>query len=77
MFGYTERQAKEAGFTSAWFTILPEDLGPMKEKIKKYFILSLDRFETEARHMTRGGDVIWVLSRYRLDPKKRGGSPPS
>jgi hypothetical protein len=25
----------------------------MKEKIKKYFILSLDRFETEARHMRR------------------------
>ena len=72
MFGYTERQAKEAGFTTAWFTVLPEDLRPMRENIKKYFILSLDRFETEARHMTRGGDIIWVLSRYRLNPKKRG-----
>ncbi len=72
MFGYTESQAKETGFTTAYFTVLPEDLGPMKEKIKNNFAVSLDRFETEARHITRSGEIIWVLSRYRLDPKNRG-----
>ncbi len=69
MFGYTEHEAKESGFTTADFTVFPEDLAPMKENIKKYFATSLDRFETESRHLTKNGDIIWVLSRYRLDPR--------
>ncbi len=72
MFGYTERQAKERGFTTAYYTVLPDDLESMMEKIKKNFAISLNRFETEARHITKDGDIIWVLSRYRLNPKKHG-----
>ena len=72
MFGYTESEAKQVGFTNGDFTVFPEDLAPTKEKIKKHFAVRLDRFETEARHVKKDGEIIWVLSRYRLDPVKRG-----
>ena len=58
MFGYTESEAMQAGFTNAYFTVLPEDITLLKEKIKKYFAIKLDRFETEARHMTKDGEII-------------------
>ncbi len=72
MFGYTKKQALAAGFTSVYFTVHPDDVAPMKQKIKKQFAVSAERFETEARHYTRSGKIIWVITRYRLDVKSPG-----
>lgn len=72
MFGYTETEAINAGFTSIDYTVLSEDLPTMKDKIKKNFAVSLSRFETEARHVKKDGEIIWILARYRMDPNKSG-----
>jgi diguanylate cyclase (GGDEF)-like protein/PAS domain S-box-containing protein len=67
MFGYTEEEAQEVGFTTADYTVLPSDLRAMKEKIKKHFAVSTSRFETEVRHVRKDGEIIWILARYRMD----------
>lgn len=67
MFGYTEDEAKRAGFTSSDFTVLPEDLEAMKANNEKQTAARAAQFETEARHVTRDGEVIWILARYRID----------
>lgn len=72
MFGYSEREARTIGFTSADFTILPEDLKLMKAKIKRDFAVNHAQFETEARHVTKNGDIIWILSRYTLNCNNYG-----
>lgn len=72
MFGYSEAEAINAGFTSIDYTVLAEDLSVMKDKIKNYFAINLSRFETEARHIRKDGEIVWILSRYRMDPNKSG-----
>jgi diguanylate cyclase (GGDEF)-like protein/PAS domain S-box-containing protein len=72
MFGYTPAEAKNAGFNTADFTVLPEDLAGMKEKIDNHFKYNFYRVETEARHLKKNGELIWVLSRYTLEPFGRG-----
>ncbi len=72
MFGYTPGEAKNAGFVTSDFTVLPEDLPAMKETIEKTFADNFYRVETEARHRKKNGEIIWVLSRYTLEPFGRG-----
>lgn len=67
MFGYTRENALTVGFTSADFTVLPEDLFSMKEHNKTQEARNVTLFETEARHITSNGIILWVLSRYKLD----------
>jgi diguanylate cyclase (GGDEF)-like protein/PAS domain S-box-containing protein len=67
MFGYTEDEAKRAGFTTSDFTVLPEDLEDMKANNEKQVAAQAAQFETEARHVTKEGEIIWILARYRID----------
>lgn len=67
MFGYTEDEARRVGFTSADFTVLTGDLTTMKANNERYVAARAARFETEARHVTKDGEIIWILARYRFD----------
>lgn len=71
MFGYTEIEARRSGFTSSDFTVLPEDLSELKAHIKKQAVHAV-RFETEARHVKKDGEIIWIMARYKIDRKNNG-----
>lgn len=72
MFGYTESSAKKAGFTTSNFTVLASDLPLLRDKIKENAMDRLVTFEAEARHKTKNGETIWILSRYTVDPNDKG-----
>ncbi|SHH54926.1 PAS domain S-box-containing protein/diguanylate cyclase (GGDEF) domain-containing protein [Sporobacter termitidis DSM 10068] len=72
MFGYTEEEARLGGFTTADFTVVPEDLAALKENIRQNFTLSINWYETEVRHVRKDGEVIWTLSRYSRDRSLAG-----
>jgi diguanylate cyclase (GGDEF)-like protein/PAS domain S-box-containing protein len=72
MFGYTPSEAKRIGFDRADFTILSADLEAIKQKIEKNFAYNFYRIETESRHRKKNGEIIWILTRYRLDPFGHG-----
>lgn len=74
LFGYNEAEALAIGFTTADFTVLPEDLTAMKEKIKKNYAHNKARFETEARHVKKNGEIIWVLARYSMEEGSFGAT---
>jgi diguanylate cyclase (GGDEF)-like protein/PAS domain S-box-containing protein len=67
MFGYTEDEARRAGFHSADFSVLPEDLSAMRANNDKLAAACMTYFETEARHITKGGEIIWILARCKVD----------
>jgi len=72
MFGYTETQARNAGFTTAYFCALPEDLKPLKEKIGRFVADGRRSFETESRFVSKNGEVIWILARYKMEHGRDG-----
>jgi diguanylate cyclase (GGDEF)-like protein/PAS domain S-box-containing protein len=67
MFGYTESESEKAGFTSADFTVLPDDLLRLKEQRKRCLEEQRSIFETEARHIHMDGRMIWILARYQVN----------
>ncbi|UOO38644.1 diguanylate cyclase [Oscillospiraceae bacterium CM] len=71
-FGYSASEANKIGFTSADFTVLPTDLPKLKASVREYRAAKLSSFELEARHVTKKGAVLWILSRFRLDADESG-----
>ncbi len=67
MFGYAETEAQNAGFTTAYYCALPEDLKPLKEKIGLFVAEGRRSFETESRFVCKNGEVIWILARYKME----------
>ncbi len=72
MYGYTEEEALKVGFTSSHFTVLPEDLAAMLENKTKDSAVRVTQFSTESRHIKKDGEIIWILSRHKVDRHNRG-----
>ncbi len=72
MFGYTEEEARSIGFTVSDYTVLPGDLSSMKASYEMQAAAGVMWFETEARHVTKDGEIIWVLARCKIDNANNG-----
>ena len=67
LFGYTEQEAKTAGYSAATDFIRGDDRARVLESIRAAMREGQEEFEFEARRLHKSGRELWILSRCRYD----------
>ncbi|MEG1548425.1 MAG: EAL domain-containing protein [Clostridia bacterium] len=69
MFGYSEEEAKAAGFTSGMFTVCEEDTQKAHEAVRKAIAGGETHFEIELRQLHKSGKMLYILVRCNYMPE--------
>lgn len=70
LYGYTQKQAAEAGFNKTRFIIYPADFSKVRLSINEFISNHQYSFELEHRSKHISGKMVWMLARCSYNPNE-------